>query len=57
LSTENFKLTLFEFNIIISFNIIFLFTYYKKYTSDNEPDGIENATHNTFPKLAWIFDS
>jgi hypothetical protein len=24
-------------------------------TSDNEPDGIENATHNTFAKLTWIF--
>jgi hypothetical protein len=21
------------------------------FTSDNEPDGIENATHNTLPKL------
>jgi hypothetical protein len=21
------------------------------FTSDNEPGGIENATHNTFPKL------
>jgi hypothetical protein len=20
---------------------------------DNEPGGIENATHNTFPKLTW----
>jgi hypothetical protein len=25
------------------------------FTSDNEPDGIENATHNTFAKLTWIF--
>jgi hypothetical protein len=25
------------------------------FTCDNEPDGIENATHNTFPKLTWIF--
>jgi hypothetical protein len=23
--------------------------------SDNEPDEIENATHNTFAKLTWIF--
>jgi hypothetical protein len=23
-------------------------------TSDNEPDDIENATHNTFSKLTWI---
>jgi hypothetical protein len=23
--------------------------------SDNEPNGIENATHNTFAKLTWIF--
>jgi hypothetical protein len=21
----------------------------------NESDGIENATHNTFPKLTWTF--
>jgi hypothetical protein len=21
----------------------------------NEPDGIKNATHNTFAKLTWIF--
>jgi hypothetical protein len=26
------------------------------FTSDNEPDGIENATHSTFPKKAgYIF--
>jgi hypothetical protein len=25
------------------------------FTSDNEPGGIENATHNTFPKLTWLF--
>jgi hypothetical protein len=25
------------------------------FTSDNEPDGIENAAHNTFAKLTWIF--
>jgi hypothetical protein len=25
------------------------------FTSDNEPDEIENATHNTFAKLTWIF--
>jgi hypothetical protein len=24
------------------------------FTSDNEPDGIENATHNTFAMLMWI---
>jgi hypothetical protein len=24
--------------------------------SNNEPDGIENATQNTFPRLMWIFD-
>jgi hypothetical protein len=24
------------------------------FTSDNEPDGIENATHNTFPKLILL---
>jgi hypothetical protein len=28
---------------------------YSIYTSDNEPDGIDNATHNTFPKLTWMF--
>jgi hypothetical protein len=30
--------------------------YYTGYfTSDNEPDEIENATHNTFAKLTRIF--
>jgi hypothetical protein len=29
----------------------YLYEYFK---SDNEPDDIENATHNTFPKLTWI---
>jgi hypothetical protein len=28
---------------------------YKVFYEDNEPDGIENATHNTFPKLRWLF--
>jgi hypothetical protein len=35
---------------------IFQFVFYAGYfTSDNEPGGIENATHNTFAKLTWIF--
>jgi hypothetical protein len=25
------------------------------FPSDNEPGEIENATHNTFPKLTWLF--
>jgi hypothetical protein len=25
------------------------------FTTDNEPGGIENATHNTFATLTWIF--
>jgi hypothetical protein len=25
------------------------------FTSDNEPGGIENATHNTLPKLTRLF--
>jgi hypothetical protein len=33
--------------------IIKIYTGY--FPSDNEPDGIENVTHNTFPKLIWIF--
>jgi hypothetical protein len=24
-------------------------------TNDTEPDGTENATHNKFEKLMWIF--
>jgi hypothetical protein len=28
---------------------------YRYFTSDNEPDGIENATHNTFVKLTCKF--
>jgi hypothetical protein len=31
------------------------YTGYSCFTSDNEPDGIENATHNTFTKLTWTF--
>jgi hypothetical protein len=31
----------------------FVFTGF--FTSDNEPGGIENATHNTFPTLTWLF--
>jgi hypothetical protein len=32
--------------------IVVLFIYYTGYfTNGNEPGGIENATHNTFPKL------
>jgi uncharacterized membrane protein len=29
--------------------------YTMSFTKDNEPDGIENATHNTFAKQTWIF--
>jgi hypothetical protein len=34
---------------------VFLCCYAEYSTSDNEPDGIENATYNTFAKLMWIF--
>jgi hypothetical protein len=34
---------------IIQFKNITQYTGY--FASDNEPGGIENATHNTFPKL------
>jgi hypothetical protein len=27
---------------------------YRYFTSDSEPDEIENATHNTFPKKCWL---
>jgi hypothetical protein len=29
--------------------------YAGHFTSDNELDGIENATHNTSATLTWIF--
>jgi hypothetical protein len=36
-------------------SLFFIKLLIRKYTGyfmrDNEPDGIENATHNTFPKL------
>jgi hypothetical protein len=33
---------------------IFNFNIHTGYfTNDSEPGGIENATHNTFPKLTW----
>jgi hypothetical protein len=25
------------------------------FTSDSEPGGIENATHNTLPQFTWLF--
>jgi hypothetical protein len=28
--------------------------YTEYFTSGNEPIGIENATHNIFPKKSWI---
>jgi hypothetical protein len=37
-------------------HIYAMFNQYTGYfTSDNELNGIENATHNTFQKLTWIF--
>jgi hypothetical protein len=30
-------------------------SYTEYFGSGNEPDRIENATHNTFAKLTWIF--
>jgi hypothetical protein len=36
-------------------NDVYLCGYTKYFRSDNEPDGIENATHNTFAKLTWTF--
>jgi hypothetical protein len=29
--------------------------YTGHFTSNNDPDGIKNATHNTFLRLMWIF--
>jgi hypothetical protein len=29
--------------------------FVRYFTSSNEPDEIENATHITFEKLTWIF--
>jgi hypothetical protein len=57
--SRNFRLTI-EFNFfqikcvcVLLYSVLLkcLFYYYTGYfTSDNEPDGIENATHNTFLK-------
>jgi hypothetical protein len=33
--------------------LFYLYTGY--FTSDNERDGIENATHNTFANQIWIW--
>jgi hypothetical protein len=35
--------------------IVFKSGYRRYLTSDDDPGGIENATHNTFPKLTWLF--
>jgi amino acid transporter len=32
-----------------------LYTGY--FTNDNDPEGIENATHNTFAKLTWTIST
>jgi hypothetical protein len=32
-----------------------MYIHTRYFTSDNEPHGIENATHNTFAKQTWIF--
>jgi hypothetical protein len=42
-------------NIKVFIIISIAFNYTRFFTSDNEPDGTENATHNTFAKLTWIF--
>jgi hypothetical protein len=42
-------------NLYHCFEQILLLTNTGYFTSDNEPDGIENATHNTFAKLTWTF--
>jgi hypothetical protein len=41
-------------NIVYSPNLAREKKYTRYFTSDNEQDGIENATHDTFPKLTWI---
>jgi hypothetical protein len=37
-------------------NVFIKANYTGYFTSDNEPDGIENTTHNTFAKVNVIFD-
>jgi hypothetical protein len=38
---------------------MYCFSYFLRYTgyftSDNDPDGIENATHNTFANQSWTW--
>jgi hypothetical protein len=42
-------------NLILKCNNDIVNNKYSGYfMSDNEPSGIENATHNTFPKLTWL---
>jgi hypothetical protein len=41
---------------LIDYIFGYLVWYAEYFTSDNNgPGGIENATHNTFPKLTWLF--
>jgi hypothetical protein len=43
-------------NKITNINLIHSYkTYTRYFTSNNEPDGIENATHNTLAKQSWIW--
>jgi hypothetical protein len=44
-----------RYTIIPDFFENFKWIHTMAHTSDNEPRGIENATHNTFPKLTWLF--
>jgi hypothetical protein len=42
--------------IRIIIKTIFSILYYTGYfRSDHESEGHKNATHNTFPKITWIF--
>jgi hypothetical protein len=31
--------------------------YAGNFTGDNQPDGVENATHNTFTKVTWLLST
>jgi hypothetical protein len=40
--------------VMLICNKVVWIKYTRYFTPDNEPDEIENATHNTFTKQTWI---
>jgi hypothetical protein len=44
-----------EYKVLVIVTVVWYVTGISRVITDNETSGIENATHNTFPKLNWPF--